>query len=271
MTIKAKILLLVAAFAIMATAITALGLRTMRDYDRVIDDYTRASGNAFRAERLNLLVADTSLELRNIYVSRTPEETERRIATLDKRVTEMQALVAQWQAEATPSEAAEFKELAKGVHDVAGFAARIEKIARDDGPEAAEKAGLLPAAVAYRERFQARLDGTAADIQARMQARQADLKVYQAKRMGQFLLIAATGIVALLLASLWIAIRSIADPLRRVTQSIIRLSQGAYDTAIPAADGTDEISRLWRALGILKSHAIEAKRLNDQKLELHLD
>ncbi len=44
-----------------------------------------------------------------------------------------------------------------------------------------------------------------------------------------------------------------------------------YDTAIPVQKAQDEISRLWGAVAILKDRAIEAKRLADEKLTLHLD
>ncbi len=119
------------------------------------------------------------------------------------------------------------------------------------------------------------LDAMVADFHQKLQAKQAELKIYQARRITEFLAIAATGTILLLLASLWVAIRSIANPIKTITGSIIRISEGAYDTVIPehAADPgkTDEISRLWAAIAILKDRSVELKRLNDAKLELMLD
>ncbi|OYW82166.1 MAG: hypothetical protein B7Z26_03875, partial [Asticcacaulis sp. 32-58-5] len=56
MTIKSRILALVAAFALMASAITGLGLITIGDYDKMIDDYGSAYENAYNGEHLNRIV-----------------------------------------------------------------------------------------------------------------------------------------------------------------------------------------------------------------------
>lgn len=271
MSIKAKILSLVAAFALMAAAITAMGLATMSDYHRVIEDYTRASDNAYKAERLNLLIASTIIELRNIYVSKTPEELDRRIGRLNGFMTQTDTLMAKWKADLRPGEVPDYPFMAMGASSVNAFCRKIIPVAQTKGVAAAEAMGMDARSIAGREQFQARIDAIASGIQAQMAQRQAELKAYQQARTTQFFVVAGSGTVLLLLASLWIAIGSIANPLKRISQSVIRISEGAYDTAIPASQSGDEISRLWAAIGVLKDRAIELKRINDAKLELHLD
>lgn len=271
MTIKAKILSLVVAFALMATAITGLSLMTMADYDRVIADYKRASNNAFRAEQLNLLLSRGVIEVRNVYIAKTPEQLETRIAAMNARMREVDVLLTTWKAELRPGEVPQFASIEKDARVVIGFSGKVAEVARTQSPREAERQGATDGALAWREAFQGRLDAMVTGIKATLTAREARLNAYQAQRSRDFVIVAGSAIVLVLFASLWVAIRSIANPLNRVTQSIMRLSEGAYDTAIPAAKGQDEISRLWNALGILKAHAIEAKKINDQKLELHLD
>lgn len=271
MTIKAKILSLVAAFALIATAITGLSLMTMAHYDRVIADYTRASDNAFRAERLNLLLSRGVIEFRNIYISRTPEQLEARISAMNARMNEVDALLKTWKADLTPGEIPQFASIEKDARVIIFVSGRVAEVARNQSPREAERLGATEGALAWREAFQGRLDAMVTGIKATLTEREARLEAYQAERSRDFILVAGSAILLVLLASLWVAIRSIANPLNRVTQSIMKLSEGAYDTAIPVAKGQDEISRLWGALSILKAHAIEAKKINDQKLELHLD
>jgi methyl-accepting chemotaxis protein len=271
MTIKAKILSLVAAFAVMAAAITGLSLMTMAHYDRVIADYTRASNNAFRAEQLNLLLSKGVIEVRNVYIAKTPEQLETRISAMNARMTEVDALLKTWKAELAPGEIPQFASIENDARIVIGFSGKVADVARTKSPREAERLGATDGALAWREAFQDRLDAMVSGIKATLVERQARLEAYQVQRSRDFVVMAGSGILLVLLASLWVAIRSIANPLNRVTQSIMRLSEGAYDTAIPAAHGQDEISRLWGALTILKAHAIEAKKINDQKLELHLD
>ncbi len=271
MTIKAKILSLVAAFALMATAITGLSLMTMAHYDRVIADYKRASDNAFRAQQLNLLVSRGVIEFRNVYIAKTPEQLETRIAAMNARMSEIEALLTTWKADLRPGEIPQFASVEKDARALIFGSSKVAEIARAQSPREAERLGATDSALAWREAFQGRLDAMATSIKATLTDREARLEAYQAQRSRDFVVVAGSAILLALFASLWVAIRSIANPLNRVTQSIMKLSEGAYDTAIPAAKGQDEISRLWGALSILKAHAIEAKKINDQKLELHLD
>ena len=271
MSIKAKILTLVATFAVVAAAICALALTTMQDYQRAIAEYTRASDDAFRGERLNLLIADSIIEMRNIYLTKTPDELAHRTAALQSRIAETRALMSDWRGRMRPGEVPYFSDMQYGANSVGAFGEKVIAIAKAQGPAAAEKFGLDPKAIAGREVFQARLDAIVAGIQDRQQQTQEALRLYQQQRMLDFILIAGTGSVIMLLAALWVALTGIANPLKRISQSVIRISEGAYDTAIPASQRDDEISRLWSAVAILKDRAIEAKRLSDEKLELRLD
>ena len=275
MTIKAKILALVAAFALMAAAISALGLATISDYDRVIADYSHANDAAFRVEHLNQVLSEAVIRIRNIYRSTPGPQLDQRSRALAVNLTEAEAVLTDWKAHLEPDEVRPFTQVQTDTNRVLGFGRMVIEIARTDGPAVAEKKGFTDANIAWREGFQDRLDAMVADLHQKLQIKQDQLKVYQARRVTEFLAIAATGTILLLVASLWVAIRSIANPIKTITGSIIRISEGAYDTVIPehAADPgkTDEISRLWAAIAILKDRSVELKRINDAKLELMLD
>lgn len=275
MTIKAKILALVAAFALMAAAISALGLATIADYDRVIADYSRASDDAFRAEHLSRVLSEAVIRIRNIYASAPGPQLDQRITALQANLVDTEALLADWKAHMQPGEVPQFNQVQKDTQRVIGFARYIIVLARTEGPAAAQKKGFTDAAVNWREGFQDRLDAMVGDFHQKLKVKQDQLKIYQTRRATEFVAIAATGTILLLLASLWVAIRSIANPIKHVTGSIIRISEGAYDTVIPDdaghPDRTDEISRLWGAIAILRDRSAELKRINDAKLELMLD
>ncbi len=271
MTIKAKILSLVAAFVCMVLAITVLSVFTMRHYDHVIADYRHASDNAFRGEHLNLLLSQETIDVRNIYAANSPEELAVRTAALKRHATEIETLLNGWKTQLRPGEVPQFKRVDADARMMIKALGWVADIANKQSPAAAAKIGMTDANIAWREAFQGRVDGMVAGIQAQLQKHEATVKAYQEQRKRVYMLFAGGGALLLLLASLWVAIRSIADPLNKVTGAIIRISEGAYDTPIPAVTSEDEISRLWAALAILKAHAIEAKRLNEQKLELHLD
>jgi len=151
------------------------------------------------------------------------------------------------------------------------FGQVIANTATTQSPAAAEKMGYTPKNLAARAAFQNHIDEMVDTIQLNFKKSQDDLKYYASARATEFIVIAGSGTLLLLMASLWIAVRSIANPLKNVTQSVIRISEGAYDTIIPASARQDEISKLWGAVAILRDRAVEAKRLTEEKLELRLD
>jgi methyl-accepting chemotaxis protein len=271
MTIKAKILSLVAAFVFMVFAITVLAFFTMKHYDSVIADYSHASDNAFKGEHLNFLLSQETIDIRNVYIADTPEVLDQRVAALTGHANDIKALLSDWKAQLRPGEVPQFKSVDADSRMMIAMLGKVADAARTQSPKAAAAMGTTDKTIAWREAFQRRVDSMVAGIQSQLKTRAAKVQAYQQTRKLMYVLVAGGGTLVLLLASLWVAIKSIADPLKKVTGSIIRISEGAYDTPIPAVTGEDEISRLWAALAILKAHAVEAKRLNEQKLELHLD
>jgi len=267
MTIKAKIIGLVGAFAVLATAITGLGLQTMNDYKRIIETYRHDSENALRAERLNHYITAAALEMRGVYMSRTPAETLAAADKAERSGAQLKAFLDDWKSRLKPGELPRFEVayknaglLAMGTRFIAGYA-------RQHGADAAYAIGNTPEHVAFREHMQADITAMVTQINDKQTASRAALMQFEQVRASQFLAIACAGILLLLAASLWIAIRSIAEPLGEVRRSMVRISEGVYETPIPAHHKDGEIAELWGALDILKTHAIEAERLSREQLE----
>ncbi len=266
MTIKAKILCLVGAFALLAMVITGLGLNTMTDYNRVIEDYRHASDNAMRGERLNRYMMQAALDGHGIYSADSPHMVQWAAGRVDSTADTLTAFVNDWNAHLKPGELADFPAVRDYVLDMARDGHALAKIAREQGLAAADAYGDHPQYRATREQVQARIDAMVAGINARQNQTQAALGRFEAERTQQFLLVAALGIFVLLMASLWIAVRSIAAPLSEVRQAMVKISEGHYETSIPATPRHSEIGELWGALDILKAHAIEAERLSRERL-----
>ncbi len=267
MTIKAKILCLVGAFALLAAAITGLGLQTMSDYNRIIETYRHASDNAFRAERLNRYVTAAALEMRGIYMSHTPADA---LAAADKAEHQgavLKAFLDDWKHQIKPGDLPQFDAVYKNAGDMASGGRFIAQYTRLHGAAAADAIGNTPQHLVFRERMQADIAAMVTRINADQATSQAALTQFEQVRAGQFLAIACVGILLLLAASLWIAIRSIAEPLGEVRRSMVKISEGQYQTPIPDGHKDGEIAELWGALDILKTHAIEAEKLSRERLE----
>ena len=267
MTIKAKIFGLVGAFTVLAVAITGLALQTMSDYNRLIETYRHASDNAFRAERLNRYVTAAALEMRGIYMSRSPDDALAAADKAERSGARLKTFLDDWKSRLKPGELPQFDAVYKNAGDLAGGGRFIAKYTREHGADAAYAIGNTPQHVAFRERTQADIAAMVTRINEDQSTSQAALTRFEQVRAGQFLGIAGIGILLLLAASLWIAVRSIAAPLGEVRRSMVRISEGQYETPIPDGHKDGEIAELWGALDILKRHAIEAERLSREQIE----
>ena len=272
MTIRAKILCLLAAFAALAAAITLLSLSTMADYNRAIEAYRQASRDAFLGERLNRYMTAAALDGRGIYMAQSDGEARAAADEVDVRANALAAFVNDWKAHLTPGELPGFDAARAYVLDMARDGHTLAAITRSQGRAAAIAYGYHPQYRVSREHMQNQIDIMVSQIEARQTASQAALNRFESERGAQFLLIAGSGLVFLIFGSLWVAVRSIAAPLTRVRQAMIRISEGDYTTPTPdnKAFG-EEISELWHALDILKSRAIEAERLSRDQRALMLD
>ncbi len=267
MTIKAKILSLVAAFALLALAITGLSLKTMSDYNHSIETYRQATEDAFRGERLNRYVMASALEMRGIYMSRTDEDARVAANMVDMRANILAQFINDWKAQVRPQDLPEFNEVyANATIFIRGNHA-VAKIAREQSLKAASDFGNHAKYRIFREQMQARIDAMVSRIETHQMESLAKLKRFETERQIQFMLIAISGTLLLLVGSMWIAIGSISEPLNRVRQSMVQISEGAYDTPIPTGTMSNEIGQLWKALDILKAHAMEAERLSREQIE----
>jgi methyl-accepting chemotaxis protein len=271
MTIKAKILSLVAAFALLAAAITGLGLKTMADYDTIISDYNHASENAFRGERLNRYLTAAVVDFRGIYMSKTQDEALLAADRVDVSTQALETFLGDWRKSLKPNELPEFAAVDIMVGRLIGGGRIISNLTRTQSLQAADAWGNKERNLTYRLQMQAAIGAMVERIEADQMKSRAALEQFKSERQNQFLMIAIIGILMVLAGSVWIIVSSIAAPLSRVRQSIINISEGAYDTPIPTGEQTkamgSEIGELWRALGVLKAHAVEVDRLSQEKLK----
>jgi len=267
MTIKAKIFGLVGAFAVLATAITGLGLQTMNDYNRIIDNYQKAARNMVYAERLNRYMEQAALDGHGIYSAEGDHMAQWAAFRVDATADKLTAFVEDWNARLTPGELPDFPAIQDYVLNMARDGHTLAKITREQGLAAANDYGNHALNRASREDMQARIDAMVARITTTEADSRIALTRFEHARASQFVAVAGFGILLLLGASLWIAMRSIAKPLSEVRRSMVRISEGQYETPIPSGHKDGEIAELWGALDILKTHAIEAERLSREQLE----
>ncbi|HTM81797.1 methyl-accepting chemotaxis protein [Asticcacaulis sp.] len=267
MTIKLRILALVAGFAIMAAAITGLGLVTINDYNRMLQTADKAQDNAYRGEHLNRLVTAAVMESRGVYMSKDTTEASKYADGVDKQLDSIAGLMTEWKAGLKPGELPEFAAVETKAGEFITLRRELARLGREATPADASALGNNDTNRENRKAFQASIDAMVKTIKGNLETSKSDMAKYQHTRVWQFLLMAATGTLLLIGASLWVAIKSISRPLHHVTESVMRISEGAYDTAVPEAKGKDEISSLWRSIRTLRDRAAEGETLKAHQQE----
>ncbi|MDV6332547.1 MCP four helix bundle domain-containing protein [Asticcacaulis sp. 201] len=259
MSIRARILILVGCFALMAIGLTGLGLMTIADYNRMIKTYDHAYDAAWRGERFNHLISNVVMETRGLYNAENATQNAGFVASLNHNLDEMQSLITDWQAVATPAEQPRLKALATQTQTFVTLRRRVGQLAAAGDLAEAQKLSTnnRPARIA----FQAQVESLVQSTRQELNTVKGTADAYSKRRAGQFLITALFAIAIIMGLSVWVVSHFITTPLRNLASAIIKTSKGEYEHTIVVPDSEDEVASVWRALAVLKERAIEAERL----------
>jgi len=264
MSIRTRLLALMAGFAAMALVIAALGLMTLADYRSMMADSNRAWENSWRGERLNHLVSNVVMESRGIYGSTDPAEVAVFAGNLNHNLDLIAALLHDWKASG-PTGARLVAGLEPDMTPFIGLRRRIAQLAVDGRVAEARALGLSNRA--ERSALQARLDDMVAGIRGDLSDVQQRADRYSRQRAMEFAIAAGAGVLLMSVLALWALAQFVSRPLKAIARAIIDTAESDYSAPLPQPRGRDEISTVWRALNVLKDRAIEAERLAAQQRE----
>ncbi|ESQ83564.1 hypothetical protein AEAC466_12880 [Asticcacaulis sp. AC466] len=259
MSIRARILILVGCFALMAIGLTGLGLMTIADYNRMIKTYDHAYDAAWRGERFNHLISNVVMETRGLYNAEDPDQNAGFVAGLNRSLDEMQILLTDWQAVALPAEQPRLKALAAQADTFVALRRRVAQLAAAGDLAAAQKLSIGNRS--HRIAFQAQVESLEQSTRQELTTVKGTAEAYSKRRSGEFLITALFAIAIIMGLSVWMVSHFITTPLRDLASAIIKTSKGEYEHAFVVPDSEDEVASVWRALAVLKTRAIEAERL----------
>lgn len=266
MSIRARILALVACFALMALVVTGLGLATISDYNRMMKSYGHAYENAWRGERLNHLISNVVMDSRGIYIARNPAEMDTFVTGLKINLDGIEDLLATWKADSSPDDLTRLQPILKDAQNFVTVRRDVVRLATSGDQKAAEARGVSSRddRIAFQNEVEQMVDG----LRGELSIAKAQADSYNRQRSWEFLATALIGIGLMLGLSLWIVAHFITRPLEDVATAIIKTSKGDYDTEIEAhSDSQDEVSHVWQALAVLKARAQEAEKMAAEKAE----
>lgn len=258
MKIRTKVLSLSLAAVAVLACVTGYGVKTISDYSTMTARLDAAHRQAFAGERVNRLVTAIVMDSRGIYAANTAADAAKFADGMDKSLDALVKATDAW---------VDMKGGKPAMAEVAAATAAFVQFRRDlavtgrTDPAAANELGNNEANRANRKALQAAIDSKVAEDDQTRAAVEAEIDGFQEARTTEFVAFAAAAGLGLLVVAIWISLAGIARPLRKVAGTIEAIADGAYDTAVPAARGGDEIDVIWRAIGTLRDKAREAERL----------
>ena len=258
MSIRTRLMVLMAGFAVTALFIAILGLLTLSDYRTMMADNNRAWENSWRGERLNHLVSNVVMDSRGMYVADKPSDVPTFAASLNQNLDAIQTLMRDWKATG-PAEAQLVSQIQPDIDHFVTLRRQMAQLAVAGHEAEAHALGLSNRA--DRMAFQDHLDAVVVRIRGDLDAAQHRADAYSRSRAADFAIAAGAGILLMSVLALWALAQFVSRPLKAIARAIIDTAESDYSVALPQPHGQDEISTVWRALNVLKDRAIEAERL----------
>lgn len=202
MTLRGRILALVAGFVVMALVVMVMGLTTIADYNRMMSDYSRASENAYMGERLNYLISNVVMESRGIYHAKSRQEARVFAERLNENLDQMDTALRHWRMAGTAGADIDLDQVEGQTRAFIVERRELARVGVEVSPQAAEQIGINSRQ--GRIEFQRQIDGIVAKTRLREIGAAKQAKRYSHDRVTGFFLVTLAWISVTTLLSLWL-------------------------------------------------------------------
>ncbi|MGO4670485.1 methyl-accepting chemotaxis protein [Bosea sp. 2RAB26] len=247
--------------AVTAALATILGVQALGRYAAMTDEMQLASRRVLMAERINGLVNAVVMETRGLYMSRDSADAERFAQPLLDDLAQIHEVMDDWRPLVQAEDGAAFAAVSDQIEQFIRFRRETVRLARIEGPSAANRHGNNEVNRANRKALNEALKHIAVlnDVNSRIIDSRLDaLQDSSARRQT---LIGALMIAAGLALALWIVHRRVSQPLRRLAATMRRLAQSEPVAEIPLAARPDEIGDMARSVVVFRDNAMARAEL----------
>ncbi|HEX2146292.1 MAG TPA: methyl-accepting chemotaxis protein [Pseudorhizobium sp.] len=265
MKIRGKINLLVGLMSAVALVVGGLSLFALSEYRAKMDAYEAAAHRAHLGESLNRLVTAVVMDARGIYSSRTTEQAAKFGEGMHASLDQMDTLLTEWKTTVPESEKASFQSLLQRASEFRTFRSETVRLGTEVGPEAANEQGNNEANRNNRKAFQAEIDKIVAADLEQLKAVDAEMDNFSSTIVVLLEVVTLLGVGAGAVFGLYLGRRQLSAPITEITESMKRVAEGDFSTAIPSMGRADEIGEMAAAVEVFKRNGIEVARMNEQE------
>ena len=253
----------------MATATLALAgvaVEAARTHATLTREFESVNHGSRNVERVNGLLYGVIMETRGIYLSPDQKEAAQHADALTALNDQLGAVMADWQNGISKSDAAAFNKFTDRIADFQIFIPELERIARQQGPQAARAWALKN----HPNQMRAALNRDLGLLSERYSARARQLYSALDRSISRTMLwLSALAGFAVLLAAAGIVMirRSVTKPIAEITRVTEAVAAGDVATKVPFSRRHDEIGALARAIEVFQEAMQHVKELSHKIAE----
>lgn len=261
-SIGVKIYSMVGILVLLSIFIGAIGLNTLREYNKQTSAIINSSRRAQLGEQINALVLSVVADSRGIYMSATPEEANKYAPPLVASLKVIQEKIAEQQSLLPKDRATELDEIAAKVDEFVKFRTELARLSQQVGVAEARLYGDNDANRNNRKKLNELIVAGAAE-----NAKEVDFnkkEITDLQRHAMWIIGSAIVIGAAFGAIMgWVvATFGIIKPLFNIRESMIQLAAGNLEVEVPGEERQDEVGGMARAVSVFKRNAVEKDALD---------
>jgi len=268
MTLRLKILLIVAVMGLVVVATAGMVLYTTGVYSHQVAELEAASTRAYDGEHLNRLVTAVVMDARGIYASKSTDEAAPFGKGVLDSLDQIDALLKDWRPLVKPEDVPAFDKVVSRTAEFRQFRSETVRLGGID-PVQANAQGNNEANRANRKAYQAEIDAVVKKNQDDFTALNADLAQFQAGVLPSVLIATLLGLIAGAGTALFIATRHVARPLTRITATMQQFAEGDFAAEVPYLGKKDEIGQMAGALEVFKENGIRVAEMTELERDTH--
>jgi diguanylate cyclase (GGDEF)-like protein len=266
-SLKTRLYSLIAFLGLLPVIGIALALLVMRlteHDDAALDNAVRGT---IALERINGLVYAVVMESRGIYMSADWHAAEPFGKNLTLRLTELQAVVQTWKADAIASqesnveEMAERADLTERIDQFVRFRTELLRLAREDSTAAARAYGDNEANRTVRTALNDSLRAVTRAYEEEIGRARKDVEDDDHRLLAILLTLAGAGTLALGGGLIFVK-TGLLTPVLRMKDSMLRLAQGDLDIKVYGRPRSAEIGEMVQAIEVFHTTLVERHKLN---------
>ncbi len=262
LSIKSSLVIAVIVLLALLGGVSLMAKMRLDALEQTIESVGRERMPRIRAlGEINLMISRMRLSSVRAALTNTPEQRDAATKLLADRSTKLDEMIAAFQREVreSPEQALLFSQFVAKWRGYQKYQAMILEVGRSGDAEAIGRVINVDSFEPFQHAVDAISDGILFANQ------QADRAIDEAKAssasFGHVLWGANILSVLVALIALNFVIRDVSLPIRRITESMERISKGELDTAIPFAERGNELGMMARALAVFRKSLAENERL----------